>query len=395
MCNKGSARFCPRCKSARYCWIPCQLDDWPTHKLLCAIFSNFDASSRPTDQHFRAIFFPVDDRKPRVVWLQGEWEDDEKGGRYQHNDVNSYFGPDTTPRHFPIQYNPILKKELSDTVYVCHGDVSQINRSKANKSVASITATKTGQNHDWRGPIIAYGTVGLDTVQNASRDINMTDFRHVADFFLSYCDTPTYTPKSASEQPPAGKMVLGVRINCVGDRGMLNKPRFEAVEVPCTDTIFSKHDTSDVAERIGLPIFTQRCSPDPRWADDECLFENTDATFLHQCCDPKSVFEPLSLRGSMGWGLASRQWQDNVGSTLVVRQDKKPLSPLHVEALCKYCREVRPLFGHSMGEYYPEEPMSKDAVLAMICRATFVISWYKLTGEKEGADLDVPYPYDV
>lgn len=184
---------------------------------------------------------------------------------------------------------------------------------------------------------------------------------------------------------------------------MLNKPNFEAVEVPSTDAIFSEHDTSDIAERIGLPIFTQRCSPDPRWAqhegnkifEGESPFNNQDATFLHQSCDPKSDFEPLT--GLMGWGWASSQWQNDVGSTIVVRQDKKPLASLHVEALCKYCQyEIRPLFGHSMGEYYPEEPMSKDTVLAMISRATFSIYWYKLLDEKrkEGENTDVPYPYD-
>ena len=81
-----------------------------------------------------------------------------------------------------------------------------------------------------------------------------------------------------------------------------------------------------------------------------------------------------------------------------MRQDKKPLSPLHVEELCKYCRyEIRPLLAHSMGEYAPEEPMSKEAVLAMICRPTFVIYWYKLLDEKHEAGdyTSAPYPYDV
>jgi hypothetical protein len=81
-----------------------------------------------------------------------------------------------------------------------------------------------------------------------------------------------------------------------------------------------------------------------------------------------------------------------------VRQDKKPLSPLHVEALCKYCRcEIRPLLAHCTGEYAPEEPMKKDSVLAMICRPNFVIYWYKLLDErhKGGEDTSAPFPYDV
>ena len=204
---------------------------------------------------------------------------------------------------------------------------------------------------------------------------------------------------------PTSINVKGVRINCLGDRKMLSKPYFETVEVSSTDPIFSEHDTSDIAERIGLPIFTRRCPPNPRWANDEdskifeheSPFNNQDATFLHLCCDPKAELDLLHT-GTMGWGWASMQWQNRVGSAIVVRQDKKPLSPLHVEALCKYCRyEIRPLLGHSIGEYAPEEPMSKGDVLAMICRPTFVVYWYKLLDEKHkgGEDTSAPYPYDV
>jgi hypothetical protein len=100
----------------------------------------------------------------------------------------------------------------------------------------------------------------------------------------------------------------------------------------------------------------------------------------------------------MGWGWASQKWQNSVGSVIVVRQDKKPLSPLHVEALCNYCRyEIRPLLAHSIGEYDPEESISKDTVLAMICWPTFVIYWFKLLDEKckEGENASAPSPYDV
>jgi hypothetical protein len=58
---------------------------------------------------------------------------------------------------------------------------------------------------------------------------------------------------------------------------MLNKPHFEAVEIVSIDAIFSKHNTSDIAKRIGLPV-------------------------------------------TLGWGWASQQWQNNMGSAIVVRQ---------------------------------------------------------------------------
>ena len=92
------------------------------------------------------------------------------------------------------------------------------------------------------------------------------------------------------------------------------------------------------------------------------------------------------------------QWQNSIGNIIIMRQDKKPLSPLYIEALCKYCRyEIRPLLAHSIGEYALEEPMEKDLVLAIICRPTFVIYWFKLLDEryKRGEDTSTPYPYDI
>lgn len=402
-CNKLNARFCSRCKSIRYCSAECQRADWPTHKLLCAAFSNFDASRRPSADHFRAIFFPVDSEKPEIIWLYCQWHDDdedEDGFGFQYPDTKPFLGADTFPRSSPIQYNPVLKRSLDDTIHVYYRDTFLVDGSKPNKSIAAITTTKSGVCHDWRGPILACGKNGLGVDQASCRDLDMNDFRHITDYFLSYNSDPV--PELAN-QLSIGEKIQGVRINCLGDQKMLDKPHFEAVEVPLTDPIFSKHDTSDIAQRIDLPIFTRRCPPDPKWANDEdnklfergSPFNNQDATFLHLCCDPKADFN-LKM-GTLGWGWASQQWQNSVGSAIVVRQDKKPILPLHVEALCKYCRyEARPLLAHSMGEYAPEKPMEKDAVLAMICRPIFVIHWYKLLEEKnkEGVDTDVPYPYD-
>jgi len=112
-----------------------------------------------------------------------------------------------------------------------------------------------------------------------------------------------------------------------------------------SEIIFSRHDTSYIADRIGLPIFT-RCRPSsPRWLRDqnneifgnESPFKNQAAAFLHLCCDPKAAFDLHT--GTAGWDWASQQWQKEVGSAIAVRPDQKPLSTLYVEALYKYCHD--------------------------------------------------------
>ena len=233
---------------------------------------------------------------------------------------------------------------------------------------------------------------GLDALAN--RDLDMADFKHIADYFLSYGHRPLL------ESPPeVTERIKGVRINCLGDVKMMKKPHFEEVEVPGSDSIFSMHSTSDIADRIGIPILTRRCPPDPKWANREDVmfggsspFKNQDATFLHQCCDPKAEFDMVT--GSLGWGWCPMQWQNEVGSVIVVRNDKKPLLPMHMEALVRYCRyEIQPLLAHSIGEYHPEVPMKKKDVLRMICRPTFVIYWAKFCMENK--DYTTPSPYLV
>ena len=403
-CSESTNRLCAKCKSARYCSTACQKADWRIHKLLCTSFSEFDASSRKSDEHFRAILFPVDEKKPKFIWLHCKWHDyDDEHNSYQHPEVKSYLGSDAMAKDAPIQYNPELKRTLSDTIYVCHRDTFLVDGSKPSQSIAAITSTKAGQFHDWRGPVIAYGKVGLGIDPDFCRSLDMNDFRHVADYFLLY----NYKPAPAAQQPISIRtkvMIKGVRINCLGDQKLLGKPHFEAIDVSPLDGIFYGHgSTSDIAKRIDFPIFTRRCPPDPNWMNDEKNrifegkdpFNNQDATFLHQCCDPKADFN--SLTGELGWGWAGQQWQSSVGSVIIVRQDQKALFPLQAEALCRYCRyEVAPLFGHNMGEYAPDKPMEKDLVLSMICRPTFSIWWYKLLDEKcsKGEAASAPFPYE-
>jgi len=189
-CNEPNGRHCARCKSARYCSTACQKADWPTHKLLCPTFSDFESSKRATNEHFRAILFPVDEEKPKFIWLHCAWHDDEDGSN-QYPETKSFLGPNLSMA--PIKYNPVLSRKLSDTIYVRYRDTFLIDGSIPSKSIAAITATKPGQFHDWRGPIIAYGKVGLGIDQTTCKDLDMNDFRHVADYFLSYDYKPAPT----------------------------------------------------------------------------------------------------------------------------------------------------------------------------------------------------------
>lgn len=254
ICNKKNAQYCARCRCTSYCSKACQKEDWKTHKLLCASFSSFATSRRPTTDHYRAILFDPKKRKPEFTWLLCKWHNNHhEGGCYQAPETDTIIGNDALEKNEPIQYNSRLKRSLSNTIFISYRDTFLIDGSHSNKSIASITATQPGEYHDWRGPIVVHARLGEGLDQPACKDIDLVDFRHVADYFLSY----GYIP------PKAQAKVKGVRINCVGDVKMFKRPPFEQVEVPTTDVIFTMHDTSDIANRIGIPILTRRCPPDP------------------------------------------------------------------------------------------------------------------------------------
>lgn len=394
ICNKQNANYCARWKSIFYCSKTCQRADWSTHKLLCPSFSSFADANRPSANHYRAVIFDPDETKPKLTWLRSRLldKDEEDEADHQTLEYKKIIGEDSFQKCIPMQYNPRLKRSVPNTICVVWRDTFLVDGSRPNKSIASITATQPGTYHDWRGPIVVYARAGKGVDPPACKDLDMIDFRHVTDYFLSY---GYIHPKAETNV----ERVKGVRINCLGDTKMLKKPHFEAIELPTTDPVFTKHDTSDIADRIGLPILTRRCPPDPKWANksEDEMFEHSDpadnenAASLHQCPDPKAEFDFTT--GSSGWGPRSAPWQNDMGSAIVVRKDRKPLLPLQMEALAKWCKEeVRPILAHSIGEYAPEEPISKEDVLTIICRPMFVVYWSRFTDERK--DYTIPSPYD-
>ncbi|KID74370.1 Ubiquitin carboxyl-terminal hydrolase 19 [Metarhizium brunneum] len=180
VCDKHDARLCGRCKSVRYCSAECQKEDWPTHKLPCKAFSNFDVSTRETSEHFRVLFFPVNE-KPKFIWLEGKWVDG-----YQYLEIGSLPGIKGFLDEATIQYSSRLGRKLDDSIYIIARDEFRIDGSLPNKGVAAITSTKPGRHYDWRGPFIAFGKCRRGLRARKCRDIDMQDFRHVVDFFLSY-----------------------------------------------------------------------------------------------------------------------------------------------------------------------------------------------------------------
>lgn len=141
VCNKQDAKYCARYKSTCYCSQACQKSDWKTDKLLCAAFSTFDTSERPTKEHYRAVLFDPDKDKPEFVWLRCPWV----FGGYQSPETEKFIGEDATERDMPIQHNYRLQRSLRNTINISYRDAFLADGSRPSKSIASITATQPGK----------------------------------------------------------------------------------------------------------------------------------------------------------------------------------------------------------------------------------------------------------
>jgi hypothetical protein len=115
--------------------------------------------------------------------------------------------------------------------------------------------------------------------------------------------------------------VQAVRIFCKGEGGILEK-----TTIPSDHTLFNER-VSPLSAAITLPIHVYREGPleNAKIHPERALYDNAPATKLM-----------IELED----GLAPPDWQCGVGTVLVARKDKKPLSVEHMEALMDFVEEL-------------------------------------------------------
>ncbi len=358
-CGKTTSTRCSSCKAVRYCSIACQSAQYHFHRHLCESYPEFQLP--PREGMVRAILFPEISRNPRWLWVKIIRKfDKEDNFYYQIADVKNHLGDDDPyidSRTF--NYSSRRGCRIRSTKFLFRDTFLKENR---RKNPSLVAATNGRLCHDWRGPGICMSAVQLSMGREDYKDVQIEDMRDIVEYFEDYADT------SIDPKPSASPVVVdGVQISCQGDMDTFGKQKYSSVAIQTQHSVFTIGAISAIAKRIGVPLLIIQAPADQNWRDDVFAYTNQEATFLFLDIGLNAGFQGA---GDLGWGWAPMQWQGEVGSVIVVRADRVPLTPPEVEVICAYCRHgAQPLTENAIGSGL--EYMTKDEVLAKINPAAF------------------------
>jgi hypothetical protein len=288
-------------------------------------------------------------------------------------------GPDSFMQLIPIRYNRVLNRDLSDTVQLMIRETGLVDGSAMNRSVNIILKGRPQLQFVWAGPMVAYGERGTSIDPFDSKDIDMADVRHLIDELnvLTRLNSNEHAPHTPHEgpslwQPDEGIHVIsdddfafrqsnidrngssirkeeynmpysdkadpysivGVRVCCFCDTP-IGGARCETTSVPADSIIWTYQSTSDIAQRIGMPIIVYGATD--CHVREEDTANNHEVSLLHFDSDlmnnpygqPSSEWD-----GTLGWP----SWKNKFGCAIIVHKDMEPFPLEHFEALCSWCQ---------------------------------------------------------
>ncbi|TGO44534.1 hypothetical protein BCON_0502g00030 [Botryotinia convoluta] len=205
---------------------------------------------------------------------------------------------------------------------LCRGGCRDDNP-KLNHSVISFT-----RGAYWTGPLIVFRRKRPDIDSAIIQDISLDDLPKVIRLLRQIANGSQVMKHQVFKQSfNTSKCVI---IKCRGDH--MNAPRETRLvisKVPELHPIFEGQPTN-ISQLMGVPLIIQKI---PREAGkdvviDEDQLRNDNCGILHLDTLPHSET----------WGEIPSQWQENVGSVLVARQDKKDITTLQLSAIITYIK---------------------------------------------------------
>lgn len=310
---------------------------------------------------------------PKFIWIDRDFESPGLGRVIDFDRTRSY-----------ILHDPVPSKNLTDQIELCYREDFLHDGSSENKCAGAVLETIPGQHYVWRGPIVATGRCGVVLEATATRDLEASDFRLIANQLLSW--GLTYARKGidleAARAPDLSKVVKAVRINCDGEVDLSGKPRYESVDIQPAhlDNEVLWPGLPDIARLVHFPgvIVTRRAIPSR--AHTRSDLSNRYGSALHVACERDPAMFPR--RDCMAW--VYDIWHKRVGSIVVARRNGKPLTTVQVEALCEYADlKVMKLVQEAAMAVIPDKLAERNRILDSICAVEFKAHFDKLVEEKK------------
>tara|TARA_R110002003_G_scaffold1193_1_gene22740 strand:- start:15860 stop:16423 length:564 start_codon:yes stop_codon:yes gene_type:complete len=136
-----------------YCSQECQQHDLAQHSTLCSSFKNFQ--QRPSDQHYRAIYFPINGTNPEFIWLRmdgtrGDHQvTDAELAQYVPGNVSDPHGSDIT-----VKRHHDLNREYKNFMVVVHDQHMWDNCQPVNQCLIHTVGPVAQY---WYGGYVAHG----------------------------------------------------------------------------------------------------------------------------------------------------------------------------------------------------------------------------------------------
>lgn len=294
---------------------------------------------RPTPDHVLGFLFPVDSGIPKVVWVKAAFE---KRLCLRYPDFTELLQSDNFEGKC-FERNELKNFDIDHTLTLHYRSVFLLDGSKSN--ICVIKTTKGAPLFtSWRGPLVF-----LSQCENSEDseimeyiDIRAADLRVAVDSFID--------PRSDNQRWADAKMmgktidpyfrnklnltwidtVEGVKIKCKGDLKTYGGDVYVSVNVPVDHAIFKSAFSPNIPKLLGVEILVKKLPFDPDWIDGPNNgIENIPVAVLHMNADTKDDY----------WGTVPTHLQFDIGNVIIVRADRKPLTPKQVEALCRYCQD--------------------------------------------------------
>lgn len=337
--------------------MKCQKADWGSHRFACWQFQSFQKRDRPTPNHVRGVIFPVYPPRPRYIWLLKENKYDRDTSKYlgdrKYQEKRGW-------RNFACRVRDVHTQQL----YFYSLDTTSpfYNQQPLNECIPALAVTK-GLSFPWHGPVVVTGEC---------RDVNVRDYRAAVDFLLAY-------PMNMGLMDPSryqGMAIEGVKVNCDHATAHFGVERLQPIEL--TEEMMDKNSPVRLHIFPSLPLVVRSAPPIGK------------AKRAH---NPYYMIPVLEERlfGAKSPGMvkldelnALRRAQCRVGTLVLHRADRKPLFPVHVEALERFVQEKVQSAADSEGN------VRRESIAFLLKREDFDAFWLVFVEELAGFNMPVP-----